>query len=324
MANRAIEVDEVLAKRRLRRRVSFWRVFALLVLVLGGAGLFAYVNEGALLPRAAPHVARVKIGGVIRNERERLELLESIGRSGARAVILSIDSPGGTVVGSQALYDGLRRLSERMPVVAVVEGMAASGAYIAAMGADHIVAPRNALVGSIGVIFQFPNFAEAMKTLGISYEEIKSSPLKAAPNMFEPPSEAARAAVASLVSDSYDWFRELVAERRLLSGDKLAEVTDGRVFTAHQGLPLRLVDELGDERTARAWLARERQVSADLPVRDWRTGRAGDEFGWLRGASIRLMSLAGMAEIGQILLGSAEGAAAQLRLDGLLALWHPH
>jgi protease-4 len=206
----------------------------------------------------------------------------------------------------------------------VVDGMAASGAYIAAMGADHIVAPRNALVGSIGVIFQFPNFAELMKTVGISYEEIKSSPLKAAPNMFDPPSEDARAAVRSLVEDSYSWFKELVAERRLITGDRLAQASDGRVFTGHQALPLRLIDEVGDERTARDWLARERGVSKELPVRAWRTQRAGDEFGWLKGMVVGAMSLIGLEELATTVLRTASEAAAQARLDGLLALWHPH
>lgn len=323
MAASALDVDEVLARRRLRRKLAFWRVLALLAVLVGGLAAFAWWSDGALLPRSSPHVARITIGGIIRNERERLELLESIGRSGARAVILSIDSPGGTVVGSAALYDGLRRLAEKKPIVAVVDGMAASGAYIAALGADHIVAPRNALVGSIGVIFQFPNFAELMKTVGISYEEIKSSPLKAAPNMFDPPTEDARAAVRSLVADSYDWFKGLVSERRLITGDKLAEASDGRVFTGHQALPLRLVDEIGDERTARDWLARERDVSKDLPVRDWHTGRAGDEFGWLHGLSIRIMSLIGLDDLARLVIGAAGEAATQARLDGLLALWHP-
>ncbi|QFR34049.1 signal peptide peptidase SppA [Ancylobacter sp. TS-1] len=319
----ALDVDELLARRRLRRKLAFWRVFTLLLVLLAGFGAFAWWNDGGLLPRSSAHVARITIGGLIHNERERLELLDSIGRSGARAVILSIDSPGGTVVGSAALYDGLRRLAEKKPIVAVVDGIAASGAYIAAMGADHIVAPRNSLVGSIGVIFQFPNFAELMKTVGISYEEIKSSPLKAAPNMFDPPTEDARAAVRALVEDSYDWFRGLVAERRLLAGEKLVQASDGRVFTGHQALPLRLIDEIGDERTARDWLERERGVPKDIPVRDWHTRRAGDEFGWLRGASIRLMSLIGLDDLANVLITAAGEAATQARLDGLLALWHP-
>lgn len=323
MAASALDVDEVLARRRLRRKLAFWRVLALVVVLLAGLGAFAWRSDGALLPRSSAHIARITIGGVIRNERERVEMLDAIGKSGAKAVILAIDSPGGTVVGSAALYDGLRRLAAKKPIVAVVGGMAASGAYIAAMGADHIVAPRNALVGSIGVIFQFPNFAELMKNVGISYEEIKSSPLKAAPNMFDPPTEEARAAVRSLVEDSYGWFKGLVAERRLIDGEKLALVADGRVFTGHQALPLRLIDEIGDERTGRDWLEREHDIDKDLPVRDWHSSRAGDEFGWLHGMAIGLMSLIGLEDLAHLVAGAAGEAAAQARLDGLLALWHP-
>lgn len=323
MIGSAFDVDSLVDRRRLRRKLLFWRALVL-VLVAAAATLAALAwTDGGLTSRSAPHVARVTIGGLIRNDRERLEMLEQIGKSGARAVVLAIDSPGGTVVGSQALYDGLRRLSQKMPIVAVVDGMAASGAYIAAMGADHIIAPRNAMVGSIGVIFQYPNFSELMKHVGISYETIKSSPLKAVPNGFEPTSEAARAAVDSLVRDSYDWFRGLVSERRLVTGAQLDTVADGRVFTAHQGLPLRLVDELGDERTARQWLARERGVADTLPVREWRTGRASDEFLWLRGAASSLMSLIGLGDLAALLVDPAFEAAGQSRLDGLMALWHP-
>ncbi|MDR6953589.1 protease-4 [Ancylobacter sp. 3268] len=323
MLGTAMDVDSLLERRRLRRKLTFWRVAVLLV-IAGAAALAAvWWTDGGLTPRAAPHVARVTIGGIIRNDRERLEMFDDIARSGARAVIIAIDSPGGTVVGSQQLYDGLRRLAEKLPVVAVVDGMAASGAYIAAMGADHIVAPRNAMVGSIGVIFQYPNFTDLMKTVGVAYETIKSSPLKAVPNGFEPTSPEARAAVMSLVTDSYDWFRGLVAERRTIAGETLDLVADGRVFTAHQGLPLNLVDELGDERTARAYLARERDVAESLPVRVWRTGRSGEEFGWLRAAGLRLMSLFGLEDVAAVLIGPAFDAATQSRLDGLLALWHP-
>ena len=162
-----------------------------------------------------------------------------------------------------------------------------------------------------------------MKTVGVAYEEIKSSPLKASPNPFEPTSPDARAAVESLVADSYDWFKGLVSERRLLTGDKLASATDGRVFTGNQAMPLRLIDEIGDERTARDWLARERNVSKDLPIRDWRTERAGDEFGWLHAGAARIMSLIGLEELAFLVLQPAGDAAMQARLDGLLALWHP-
>ncbi|MFG1346095.1 signal peptide peptidase SppA [Xanthobacter autotrophicus DSM 431] len=318
----SIDADQIVERRRLRRKVTFWRTLGILAAVAAVAVGVATVL-GRTIPASSPHVARVMIGGLIRNDRERVEMLEEIGRSRASAVILSIDSPGGTVTGSEQLYDALRRLAQKKPVVAVVEGVAASGAYIAALGADHIVARRNALVGSVGVIYQYPNFTELMKTLGVAMEDIKSSPLKASPNPFSPTTPEARAAVDSLVKDSYAWFKGLVSERRKISDPRLAEVSDGRVFTGHQGLDLQLVDELGDERTARAWLAKEKGVPPTLKVRNWRSGQVGDEFGWLLGAARGVVSALGFPQAAALFGDTARSALERSQLDGLLALWHP-
>ena len=129
-------------------------------------------------------------------------------------MIVHINSPGGTTAGSEQLYDALLRLKAKKPMVVVVDGLAASGGYIAAMAADHIVAQQSSLVGSIGVLFQYPNLTELLKTVGIKVEEVKSSPLKAAPNGFEPtsPAKRARARFAGR-RISYAWFRGLVKDR---------------------------------------------------------------------------------------------------------------
>ena len=161
-------------------------------------------------------IARVTITGLIRGDQARVEALERLGKSRAQAVIVHINSPGGTTAGSEQLYDALTRLKAQKPLVVVVDGLAASGGYIAALAADHIVAQETSLVGSIGVLFQYPNVTDLLKTVGVKVEEIKSSPLKAAPNGFEPTTPEARAAIESIVSDSYAWFRGLVKERRQL------------------------------------------------------------------------------------------------------------
>lgn len=318
----SLDVDQIVDRRRLRRKLTFWRVVGVLA-VVGAVAVGAYALTDGEISATSPHVARVAIGGLIRNDRERVEMLEEIAKSPARAVILSIDSPGGTVTGSEQLFDALRRLAEKKPVVAVVEGMAASGAYIAALGADHIVARRNALVGSVGVIFQIPNVYELLKSVGVTVEDIKSSPLKAAPSGYQPTSPEARAAIDALVVDSYAWFKGLVAERRKLSDNALATVSDGRVFTGHQGLELKMVDELGDERTARQWLAREKGVPEGLRVRTWSTRRPGSEFGWLSASVRGLLVAAGLEPLAAILSQASSAALAQSQLDGLLALWHP-
>lgn len=319
----SLEVDSIVDRRRLRRRLTFWRVFALVAAVAAmGALAFAYGGK-KFASTASAHVARVNIGGLIRNDRDRIKMLDDISKSGAKAVILSIDSPGGTVAGSEALYHAIRRLAEKKPVVSVVEGIGASGAYIVALSSDRIFAPRNALIGSVGVIFQFPNFGEALKHLGVSVEEIKSSPLKAAPNGYTPTSKEARAAIMSLVDDSYDWFKGLVRERRKLDDAQLKTASDGRVFTANQALPMHLIDEIGDERAAREWLAKNKDVSKDLPVREWQVKQLGSEFRWLSALSGAAQGL-GFTTLAAFLSSDAVaniGGAPQL--DGLLALWQP-
>lgn len=319
----SLDVDQAIDRRRMRRKVTFWRVFAVGAVLVAAAGLLAGAGGSNYIEKSSAHVARVTIGGLIRNDRDRVKLFEEIEKSGAKAVIIVIDSPGGTVTGSEQLFKALRKLNEKKPVVAVVEGSAASGAYIAAIGTERIFAPRSAIIGSIGVIFQYPNFHQLLQKIGVDVESIKSSPLKASPNGLEPTSPEAKAAVAALVADSYGWFKDLVKERRALDAATLVKVADGRVFTAAQALPLKLIDEIGDEKTAREWLAKNKNVSADLTVRDWKVRTPGSEFRWLSMVA-SVVEFAGFTSLASAISNDAVlRAAATAQLDGLLALWHP-
>src|SRR5664279_2657934 len=230
----SFDADAIVDRRRMRRKLTFWRVTAVLVVLVAvvGAGL-ALVPGSRFMPATAA-IARIKISGLIRGNQARVEALDRLAKSRAVAVIVHIDSPGGTTAGSQQLFDSLRELQAKKPTVVVVDGLAASGAYIAAIAADHIIAEDTSLVGSIGVLFQYPNFTDVMKTIGIKMEEVKSSPLKAAPNGFEPTSPEARAAIEAIVLDSYAWFKGLVKDRRHMDDAQLTKVVDGRVFTGRQ------------------------------------------------------------------------------------------
>ncbi|HMN74268.1 MAG TPA: signal peptide peptidase SppA [Rhodoblastus sp.] len=306
---------EYLAERRLlTRKLSFWRVAAFGALIV--AVLAAGWRLAGDASHAGAHIARVRIAGVIKDDPELLKLVRDVTASSASAAILSIDSPGGTTTGAEALYEELRRLAAKKPTVAVVDGMAASGAYIAAIAADGIVARGNSMVGSIGVLMQMPNASKLMDTVGVKMEEIKSSPLKAAPNPYEPVTPEARAAVAAMIADSYNWFKGLVKERRKLDDAGVATVSDGRVFTGRQGLDLRLVDRIGGEREAIAWLESEKGVARGLKVRDWKKPRKLEAFGVL-GA---LAEAAGLDRIAAA-LAAAEGMAQARLLDGPVAIW---
>ena len=231
----ALDADTIVDRRRMRRKLTFWRVLAILIVIGAVVAVGAALRvpgTDVLTGQASGSIARVTITGLIRGDQERVEALERLGKSRARAVIVHINSPGGTTSGSEQLHDSLMRLKEQKPLVVVVDGLAASGGYIAAVAADHIVALETSLVGSIGVLFQYPNVADLLKTLGVKIEEIKSSPLKAAPNGFEPTSPEARAAIESVVSDSYAWFKGMVKARRQLDDEMLQRVADGRVLPA--------------------------------------------------------------------------------------------
>jgi protease-4 len=319
----SLDADAIVDRRRIRHKLTFWRVSALVIALAAIAGATAVLVPGSRFTTPGAYIARVKVQGLIRTNQDRVEALARLGRSGARAVIVHIDSPGGTTAGSEQLYDALRELQVKKPMVVVVDGLAASGAYIAALSAEHIVAQETSLVGSIGVLFQYPNFSDVLKTIGIKVEEVKSSPLKAAPNGFEPTSPEARAAIEAIVLDSYSWFKGLVKDRRRMDDGQLTQVSDGRVFTGRQAVGLKLVDSLGNEKAALAWLEKEKKVPANAPVRDYSLQPRFSDLSFLHVAAWTFETLGLNVIAHRIEEWGALQAVERLNLDGLLALWHP-
>ena len=295
-------------RRRLKRQISLWRLAAILlaVAVIGVAG--SRLGKDVISPS---HVGRFAISGVITDEPLRLRALEEAAKDGRlKALIVRIDSPGGTVVGSEELYRRLRALGARIPVVAVLGQTAASGGYMTALGADWIVAREGTITGSIGVLMQSPDVSRLLEKLGIQMDVLKSSPLKAVPNPFEPLSDEGRRAVQSIIDDTHAMFVGMVAERRKLSPEEAARVADGRVFTGRQAKELKLVDALGGEDTARGWLASERGIDRSLPVRDIKVSREDELWRDLT------------SRIAAVVMGKSY-LPERLTLDGLVALWHP-
>ncbi len=321
----SLDSDVIVDRRRMRRKLTFWRVMATLVAVVAVVGLAVALTPSARRALTGSQaIARISIDGLIRSDRDRVDALERLEKSSAPAVILHINSPGGTTAGSEQLYDALMRLKAKKPLVVVVEGLAASGGYIAALASDHIIAQQSSLVGSIGVLFQYPNFTELLKTVGVQVESVKSSPLKAAPNGYEPTSPEARAALDSLVKDSYAWFRGLVQSRRGMDEAGLTRVADGRVFTGRQALELKLIDQLGDEKTAVAWLVAQKKIPRELPVRDFKLSPRLTDLTFLRATAVVALDAVGVSGLAERLRRTGVVAAVErLDLDGLLALWLP-
>ncbi|GGE32600.1 protease [Agaricicola taiwanensis] len=317
----SLDADALVERRRLRRRASLWRGLALVLIAVALGAIAWRVADGVGFGQGR-HIARVSVSGFIGNARDYAKMFRRLENSSAQGVILVVNSPGGGVTASEALYEETRKLAAKKPVVAVFESLAASGGYMVGLGADHIVARRSSITGSIGVLVQYPNLTGLLDTVGVNMEAVRSSPIKAEPDGFGPTPPEATAVLETLVSDSYQQFRGLVSERRNLTGEELDRVADGRVVVGQRALDLKLVDELGGEDEARQWLAREKGVAGDLPIVDWKPSE-----GFWSGMGATSSMAAALAEV----LGWT-GLAADLRrgganqvgvLDGVLAVWHP-
>ena len=307
------QAELIVDRRQLKRRLWRWRLFAVLAVILALGSLFW---TGGGLKKYSDHIARVRIDGLITGDQATLNLLDEIAKSDkVKAVIIRIDSPGGTTAGSEAIYEQIRKISKDKPVVAVMDTVAASGGYITAIASDYIVARGNTITGSIGVIFSFPEISKLLDTLGIKMEEIKSGELKAEPSPYKPVSEHVRAVSNEMVRESFVWFTGLVAERRHLTPERVAVLADGRVYTGRQAMTEKLIDALGGEEVARQWLETDKKVSKDLNVVNWANPVNTDPTGL--GFSIANIVLKALGFEG--LKRQVESA----RLDGLLVLWHP-
>ena len=300
-------------RRQLRRKLTFWRVAAILIALVA---VFAAVSWKWPASRPADHIARIKISGIIQDDTELLERLDRIARNDrAKALVVTISSPGGTTYGGEVLFKALRKVAEKKPVVSDVRTLAASAGYMIATAGDTIIAGESSITGSIGVIFQYPQMKELMDKIGVSLEEIKSAPLKAEPSPFHPANEDAKTMIRAMVMDSYGWFVDLVAERRKLPREEVLRLADGSIFTGRQALAAKLVDTLGGPEAIRAYLD-ERKVAADLPFVDYEpTNRSA--FAFFGSAQDLARSLLGLD-----LTPTIEKLAGQkLFLDGLVSVW---
>lgn len=306
----SFETDLLLDRRRLRRRLNFWRVLAVLAVlaaVLGAVGRQVGDPGGA-------HVARLPVNGIITDDRALVAAVTKLAKDDSvKALIVDIDSPGGTVAGGEALHEAIKRVAARKPVVSVMRGTAASAGYMVAVPAARIFAREATLTGSIGVLLQSGEVSGLLASLGITTETITSGPLKDQPSLTRRLTPDGRQVLEGLVADMYDQFLTMVAEGRRMDIDKVRSLADGRAYTGRQALKLGLVDAIGGEAEARDWLTENRDVASDLPVRDVKPDRG--LRGWL-------------APVGEDLSGSLLAFTKSLfhqglTLDGAWAVWQP-
>ena len=319
----ALDIDSILDRRQLRRKVTFWRIGTLLAIALAIFGTLSATGVLKDLGRSPDHIARVSIAGTITEDRDLIKMLTKIkDDKNVKGVLVSMNSPGGTTAGGEAIYEAIRKIAAEKPVVTSVKTLAASAGYMIASASDHIVARRSSIVGSIGVIFQYPQASKLLEKIGVSLEEVKSSPLKAEPSPFHTPPPGATAVIEELIDDSYNWFVDLVTERRPLSRQEVLKLADGRIYSGDRGFKNKLVDELGGEDVAKAWLVEKKGLNKSLEIRDWAPKRPSDNLlfatafeRWMKGQSTIPISDINPDDLPAIL-------PKRLFLDGLLSIWH--
>lgn len=217
------------------------------------------------LPWAGPRVAVLEISGAIGQQVRGMDIVRTIrglaNDARVKAVVIQIDSPGGSAPVSDAIFRQLRRLSKKKPTVATIMGSGLSGGYLVACGARHVVAMPTSLVGSIGVIFVRPVVQDLLAKIGVRVEVTHEGKLK---GMFQPwhePTPEEQAKVKALTEEYYDWFVSSVAEARGLDPAKVREYATGEMFTGAKAKEMGLIDELGDFDAA----VKKARALAELP-----------------------------------------------------------
>ena len=255
--------DQIIDRRRMKRRLLLWKMISVVAIL--GLLVIGFSRGSGIMDKN--YIARIDVTGLLVEDRYRNALfLELAKNDNIKALIVAINSPGGTIVGGEDLFRGLRRVAKNKPVVAVMGSTATSAAYMTALGADHIIARPGSLTGSIGVILQTVDVTGLMEKIGIKPEIIKSSPLKAQPNPMEYFAPDAKSAITDVIKDYYIMFRDMVVNRRELAKATVTMLADGRVFTGRQALANGLIDQLGDEVDAKQWLQSEKKLNKKLPI----------------------------------------------------------
>jgi len=217
----------------------------------------------------ANYIGLIRIDNEIFEDKKFDKLLNDIEKNDSvKALIVQVNSPGGSSGASEKIYTKLLAIKKIKPVVVTMEDLAASGGYIVALAADRIYALNMTVTGSIGVIMQSGDIIDLAKKLGIKFKSYKSSELKASPSPFEVASPEAEKAIMDVIDDSYEYFVDIVALNRKLDRATAKKLADGRVYTGRQAVDLKLVDAIGTVDDAVKWLKDEKGLDKDITTKE--------------------------------------------------------
>lgn len=248
---------------RARRR---WRFVAILAILISSLFL---IPEAPNPVKSGPFVARVNLEGFIGSNREQLATLYDLGSDEqVKALMVYIDSPGGTMVGGLDVYTALKRVSENKPVVCVMGTAAASAGYLISLGCSHVIANPATLTGSIGVFMPLVDATALAEKIGVKSNSIASGSLKMATSPLEKPSVASNAYLQDMVNDLQETFMSYVLENRQINDEAKKIIADGRALTGRKAYELGLVHDLGDLLNAKIWLEKQHGITQNTDVRE--------------------------------------------------------
>lgn len=258
--------EYIIDRNRLKASAAFWRNGAILLLVMFALYM---VSGGKNSVAGQDYIAKLSIEGEIMEDQRREKVIENLTEnSKVKAVIVQIDSPGGSAFGGESLYNALKKLSDKKPIVSVITGMATSGGYMAAISGEYIVAGKTSLTGSIGALMLTGEISELAKKLGVNFIVAKSGDLKAEPLFTHPLTPQAKQSMQEIVDDTAQVFMQMVGASRKMSLAQVKLLADGRVYTGNQAIKVGLIDEIGGQQEAVNWLVEKKGLSKDLEVKE--------------------------------------------------------
>ena len=250
-------------------RKGIWRGILISIILAITISLFLNFNN---ISSNFSHIARISINGVIFDNSETIEIIDNLAKNdNVKSVIVRINSPGGSVVGSESLYVAINSLSQKKPVISLMGEIATSGGYIVALASNYILARKNTLTGSIGVIVENQNFSELSEKIGVSIDTTKSGKIKGGQNPLSPSDPLVKINNQKLVNYSFDWFISIIKKNRDINQSVIELVSDGRTLTGGMAMDLGLIDGIGSEKEALKYLEKKYPDFKGLPIIDIET-----------------------------------------------------
>ena len=256
--------NDILEKYLSRRSLIIKRFATVLISIILIFSFFLFTSK------KKDFIATISIEGIISNPEDTLNDLENINKSSnAKALLVNINSPGGTFVSSKELYDKIKEISKKIPVVTYMREMATSGGYLVSLASQKIFSNIGTITGSVGVILQTAEITELLEKIGINPIVIKSGKLKATPNPLEGLSENDSKYLNDVIKSMQLEFLSLLSENRNIESKTLEIISDGRIFTGKQAKELNLIDFIGSKSDAIKWLKDEAKLPQDIDILDY-------------------------------------------------------